>query len=78
MNHFQHTVGAPLYGTEAFPTQQSQIQRFMKEVCVCVGRQEVKRASPHYNPNQTKAGVIRKDEGLGIYQKDWVAVLIHT
>ena len=36
MNHFQHTVGAPLYGTEAFPTQQSQIQRFMKEVCVCV------------------------------------------
>ncbi|XP_067021232.1 tRNA wybutosine-synthesizing protein 4-like [Acropora muricata] len=31
MNHFQHTVGAPLYGTEAFPTQQSQIQRFMKE-----------------------------------------------
>lgn len=32
MNHFKHSVGAPLHGTEAFPTRQSQIQRFIKEV----------------------------------------------
>ncbi|XP_020616416.1 tRNA wybutosine-synthesizing protein 4-like [Orbicella faveolata] len=31
MNHFKHPVGAPLHATEAFPTRQSQIQRFMKE-----------------------------------------------
>lgn len=31
MNHFKHSVGAPLHGTEAFPTRQSQIQRFIKE-----------------------------------------------
>ncbi|XP_068745300.1 tRNA wybutosine-synthesizing protein 4-like isoform X2 [Montipora capricornis] len=31
MNHFQHTVGAPLHGTKAFPTQESQIQRFVEE-----------------------------------------------
>lgn len=32
INHFKHSVGAPLHGTEAFPTRQSQIQRFMKAV----------------------------------------------
>jgi len=30
MNHFTHSVGAPLHATEAFPTQQSQIERFTK------------------------------------------------
>ena len=32
MNHFKFSVGAPLHGTEAFPTRQSQIERFKKEV----------------------------------------------
>jgi len=32
MNHFKHSVGAPLHATEAYPTRQSQIQRFTKEV----------------------------------------------
>ena len=32
MNHFKYSVGAPLHATEAFPTQQSQIQRFLNEV----------------------------------------------
>ncbi|CAH3145646.1 unnamed protein product, partial [Porites lobata] len=31
MNHFKYSVGAPLHATEAFPTQQSQIQRFLNE-----------------------------------------------
>jgi len=31
MNHFKHSVGAPLHATEVFPTRQSQIQRFMKQ-----------------------------------------------
>ncbi|KAJ7391936.1 Leucine carboxyl methyltransferase 2 [Desmophyllum pertusum] len=31
INHFKNSVGAPLHATEAFPTRQSQIQRFMKE-----------------------------------------------
>ncbi|KAL9968447.1 hypothetical protein ACROYT_G026824 [Oculina patagonica] len=31
INHFKHSVGAPLHATEAFPTRQSQIQRFMEE-----------------------------------------------
>ena len=32
MNHFKYSVGAPLHATEAFPTQQSQMQRFLNEV----------------------------------------------
>lgn len=31
INHFKDSVGAPLFATEAFPTRQSQIQRFMGE-----------------------------------------------